>query len=78
MEEEESNVLPGLRDRLSDDRRQELGRAFLDARAEHLGADAESLTRAELDIQAENLGVEGRSSMSKSELEREVKSRAES
>lgn len=72
VEEEESTVLPGMRDRLSDDRRAELGEAFLASRAEHLGEKPGEATREELAQQARNLGVGGVGSMSKAELRDEV------
>ncbi|PZF83363.1 hemerythrin domain-containing protein [Jiangella anatolica] len=72
VEEEESTVLPGMRQRLSDERRAELGEAFLSARAQHLGDRPGEATRAELAQQARNLGVDGTSSMSKDELRDEV------
>jgi hemerythrin superfamily protein len=37
VNEEESRVLPGMKRHLGDSRREELGRAFLDSRAQHLG-----------------------------------------
>ncbi|SDU78317.1 hemerythrin domain-containing protein [Jiangella alkaliphila] len=72
VEEEENTVLPGMRQRLSAERRAELGEAFLAARAEHLGDRPGDATRDELAQQARNLGVDGTSSMSKAELRDEV------
>ncbi|WP_083289266.1 hemerythrin domain-containing protein [Jiangella alba] len=72
VEEEESTVLPGMRQRLSDERRAELGEAFLAARAEHLGDRPGEATRADLAQQARNLGVERTSGMTKDELRDEV------
>ncbi|HEY3014805.1 MAG TPA: hemerythrin domain-containing protein [Nocardioides sp.] len=37
VNEEEFKLLPSMKARLGDDRRAELGRAFLDSRSEHLG-----------------------------------------
>ncbi|TDD99032.1 hemerythrin domain-containing protein [Jiangella asiatica] len=68
VEEEEKTVLPGMRERLSDQRRAELGEAFLTARAEHLGEKPGEATREELAQQARNLGEEGVGSMTKEEL----------
>lgn len=76
IEEEEESVLPGLRERLSPERRDEVAEAFVATRADHLGAEAGDLTRDELDIQAENLGLEGTSSKSKDELKRELEDHA--
>jgi len=72
VEEEESNVLPGLRDRLPAKRREELGAAFATARAQHLGDRPGGATREELAGQARNLGVSGVSGMSKDELHEKV------
>lgn len=72
VEEEESTVLPGMRERLSDERRRELGEAFLAARAEHLGEQPGELTREDLVQQARNVGVTGASSMTKDEIEDEL------
>ena len=72
VEEEESSVLPGMRDRLDDARREELGRAFAASRARHLGDRPGEETREELLAQARNAGVSGASGMSKAQLEREL------
>ncbi|NED96556.1 hemerythrin domain-containing protein [Phytoactinopolyspora alkaliphila] len=69
VEEEESTVLPGMRERLSDERRRELGAAFLAARAEHLGEQPGEETREDMLKQAQNMGISGASSMSKGQLE---------
>ncbi len=69
VEEEESTVLPGMRQNLSQDRLRELGEAFAEVRAEHLGDQPGEATRDELLQQARNAGIPGASSMSKQELE---------
>ena len=68
VEEEESAVLPGMRERLSDERRTELGEAFLAARAQHMGDQPGEATKDELLRQARNAGIEGASSMTRDEL----------
>ncbi len=68
VEEEESSVLPGLRARLSPERLAELGEAFAQQRAEHLGELPGQATREELLTQAQNADIDGASSMSKMEL----------
>jgi hypothetical protein len=79
VEEEESNVLPGLRDKLSEERLAQLGELFLAKRTETLGNQPMvDLTREEMLQQAKNAGISGVSSMSKSELEKELKAHAES
>ncbi|MFL6124697.1 hemerythrin domain-containing protein [Actinophytocola sp.] len=72
VEEEESSVLPGMRERLDDARREELGRAFAASRAKHMGDMPGQATLAELRQQAANMGVSGASSMSKEQLRREL------
>ncbi|GAA3656568.1 hypothetical protein GCM10022237_15800 [Nocardioides ginsengisoli] len=77
VEEEETTVLPGMRERLDDARRAELGQAFLSAREEHLGQQPGEVSKAELNQQAANAGISGASSMSKSELKSELEDAAE-
>jgi hemerythrin superfamily protein len=76
--EEERTVLPGMRERLDEARRAELGEAFLAAREEHLGEQPADITKAELDQQAANAGLSGTSSMSKDELKETLEAEAES
>lgn len=78
VEEEETTVLPGMRERLDEARRVELGAAFLAAREQHLGEQPADITKAELDQQAANAGVSGASSMGKAELKRTLEAEAES
>ena len=53
--------------------------AFSTSRAEHLGtSEVIDLSKEELLQQARNAGIEGVSSMSKAELERELKAHADS
>jgi len=68
VEEEESTVLPGMREHLDAARLDELGEAFLRSRAEHLGDMPEDITKAEMQQQAENAEISGTSGMSKEEL----------
>lgn len=78
VEEEESTVLPGLRERLDDNRRAELGEAFAASRARHLGDQPGQASVAELRQQASNAGIPGASSMSKDELVEHLGKRASS
>jgi hemerythrin superfamily protein len=78
VEEEESSVLPAIKERLSDQRRAELGEAFLASRAEHLGDQPDDITKAELEQQAANLDLPGASGMSKEELQQALREKAES
>jgi len=78
VEEEETTVLPGMRERIDSARREELGEAFLAAREDHLGDQPADITKADLDQQAVNAGVSGASSMTKSELGNKLAQEAES
>jgi hemerythrin superfamily protein len=73
VDEEESSVLPGIRERLSDQRRAELGAAFATSRAAHLGDRPGQATKTELLQQAKNANIEGASTMSKDELHNTLK-----
>jgi hemerythrin-like domain-containing protein len=77
VDEEESSVLPGLRQRLTTDRLAELGEAFARQRAEHLGDEPGEATRDELLVQAQNAGISGASTMSKAQLKRALEAKAE-
>jgi hemerythrin superfamily protein len=78
VEEEESKVLPGMRDRLNESRLAELGGAFTATRKRHLGEQPEDTTREELLQQARNAGVSGTSGLGKEELKQKLQSKAES
>jgi hemerythrin superfamily protein len=52
VEEEESSVLPGMRDHLDESRLAELGEAFVATRNKHLGEQPDDTTREELLQQA--------------------------
>ncbi|SDG57733.1 Hemerythrin HHE cation binding domain-containing protein [Lentzea fradiae] len=78
VEEEEKTVLPGMRQRLSAERRYELGELFARSRAEHLGEMPGQASREELLTQAKNLGLSGASSMSKAQLKKELEKAASS
>jgi hemerythrin superfamily protein len=73
VEEEESTVLPGMKTRLDDARRKELGEAFAASRAEHLGDRPGEASKAELERQAANAGITGASSMDKAQLAKALK-----
>jgi hemerythrin superfamily protein len=74
VEEEESSVLPGMRDELSEERLEELGEAFLEARAEHMGDRPGEATRDDVLQQAANARIAGASSKSKESLTGELRS----
>ncbi len=75
--EEEESVLPGMRENLPAERLDELGRAFLRSRAEHLGDLPDDITKAELEQQAANADVPGASGMTKDELKSTLEQEAE-
>jgi len=77
MEEEETTVLPEMRSRLSAERLDELGEAFLDSREEHLGTMPADITKDELEQQAANANLSGASAKSKEELAHDLKAAAE-
>jgi hemerythrin superfamily protein len=77
VEEEEAKVLPGMRERLSDQRRTELGEAFLASRADHLGEQPGDATKDDLVQQARNIDLSGADAMSKDSLERELNKHAD-
>jgi hemerythrin superfamily protein len=77
LEEEESDVLPHMRERMSADELTQLGERFLAARAEHLGDQPDDMTKAQLEQQARNIDLEGASAMSKDELKSELEDHAD-
>jgi hemerythrin superfamily protein len=77
VEEEESTVLPGMRDGLPADQLESLGEAFLTSRETHLGEMPADITKAELEQQAANANLSGASSKSKDELAESLKAAAE-
>jgi hemerythrin superfamily protein len=68
VEEEESTVLPGMRARLDEERRAQLGKAFATSREQHLGERPGEATKEELLQQARNAGLTGASGMSRDQL----------
>jgi len=77
VEEEESTVLPGMARTLSAERLQELGEAFVTARAEHMGDRPGEATKEELLVQAENADISAASSMTKDELKSALREQAD-
>jgi hemerythrin superfamily protein len=77
LEEEEEDVLPHLRQRMSETELTELAERFLAARAEHLGDQPDDMTRSQLEQQARNIDLDGASSMSKAELKHELEGHAD-
>ncbi|HSI26568.1 MAG TPA: hemerythrin domain-containing protein [Aeromicrobium sp.] len=73
MEEEESTVLPGLRERMDADALNTLADAFLSSRAEHLGDMPEDITKDELEQQAENAEKDVPSGATKDEVQEELR-----
>jgi hemerythrin superfamily protein len=77
VEEEETTVLPGMRNLLPSERLNQLGEAFLASREQHLGSMPADITKDELEQQAENANVAGASTKTKDELAQELKAAAE-
>jgi hemerythrin superfamily protein len=77
LEEEETTVLPKMRNVLSAERLDELGEAFLASREEHLGKMPEDITKDELKQQAANANLSGASAKSKEELAQDLRAAAE-
>lgn len=75
VKEEETTVLPHMKEHLSAERRMELGEAFAKSRAEHLGEKPGEATKEELQWQAHNAGLAGASSMGKAELAKKLKAK---
>jgi hemerythrin-like domain-containing protein len=73
VEEEESKVLPGMRERLSTERLGELADAFLHARAEHMGDRPGEASREDVLQQAKNADIERANSKSKEQLTQELR-----
>jgi hypothetical protein len=72
VEEEETKVLPGMRAGLSDERRAQLGAAFVASRKQHLGEQPGDMTRDDLAQQAKNADVSGTSGLSKDRLKKKL------
>ncbi|MQA87110.1 MAG: hemerythrin domain-containing protein [Streptosporangiales bacterium] len=71
VEEEESEILPSLRDAVGKQRLEQLGQAFTDRREQELAghkAGAKGRTRDELYQEAREMDISGRSGMKKDEL----------
>ena len=77
VEEEESKVLPGMREGLTVERLQQLADGFAKSREQHLGDTPDSITKPELQQQAANIGLEGASGKGKSELQSELAEHAD-
>jgi hemerythrin superfamily protein len=77
LEEEEESVLPHMRERMSAEDLEALGERFLAARNGHLGDQPDDITREQRLQQAANMDLEGRSGMSKDELESRLRAEAE-
>ena len=77
MEEEESSVLPGMREHMTSEELDKLGQAFLESRREHLGEEPADLTKTQMEQQAENAQLSGTSGLSKAELKKTLEAAAE-
>ena len=77
VEEEESTVLPGMRERMSQHELRDLAERFSRVRANLLGEQPDDITREQLVLQARNLDLDAASGKSKAELADELKDQAE-
>lgn len=77
VDEEETKVLPGMRSNLTDQRRSELGDAFIASRKQHLGEQPGDMTREQLAQQASNADISGTSGLTKDQLQQKVQREAE-
>jgi hypothetical protein len=66
-----------MRSNLSDERRTELGEAFVASRKQHLGEQPGEMTRDQLAQQASNADISGTSGLSKDQLQKKVQSEAD-
>lgn len=76
--EEESTVLPHMRENLSSSRLQELGDAFMVSRKEHLGEQPDDIRKSELLRQASNADIRVPSNSSKEQVAQTLRKEAES
>jgi hemerythrin superfamily protein len=76
VQEEESTVLPGIRERLDHKTRMRLARAFVTSRSRHMGERPGQASKEELLVQAANVGLTGVGGMTKDELAKNLKKKA--
>jgi hemerythrin superfamily protein len=76
IEEEESSVLPKMRELMGAPQLQDLADRFLRARSEHLGDQPEDLTKGDMEQQAANIGMSV-GDASKDELQDKLEEEAE-
>ena len=77
VEEEETTVLPNMRESLSSERLDELGQAFLSSRKEHLGEQPVDIRKSELQQQARNADISLDSGASKAQIAKTLRREAE-
>jgi hemerythrin superfamily protein len=77
VEEEETTVLPGMRERMNEDQLRDLADRFSAARADLLGEQPDDITKEQLVQQAQNLDLEGVSDNLKDELMAKLKAEKE-
>jgi hypothetical protein len=66
-----------MRANLTDERRAQLGEAFVASRKQHLGEQPDDTTKEELLQQAKNANVSGVSGLSKDELQQKLREEAD-
>lgn len=74
-QEEEEEMFPQVRDLMSDDELQSMGRGLQDAKTRH---EMSGASREQLQQQAKDMDIEGRSSMTKDQLAKEIQRQSSS
>ena len=77
VEEEEKDLLPGMRERMDEAELNRLADRFSSVRGDLLGEQPDDVTKEQLVQQAKNIDLEGASGKDKSELQAELKQEAE-
>jgi hemerythrin superfamily protein len=78
VEEEESTVLPHLREHMSAEQLTSLGERFIAARGKHIGDQPADITKDQLTQQASNIDLDAAFGMSKEQLKDTLADEAES
>lgn len=77
VEEEEKDLLPGMRERMDEAELDRLADRFSSVRRELLGEQPDDITKEQLVQQAKNIDLEGASGKDKAELQSDLKQEAE-
>ena len=77
VEEEEKDLLPGMRERMDESELNRLADRFSAVRGDLLGEQPDDVTKEQLVQQAKNIDLEGASGKDKAELKADLKQEAE-